>query len=81
MGILGAVLILTGLFFFLRGRSKKNEGEHELDSDEMDAFGKDVDRLMDAIASLDDQFKAGTLSESAYRTRRAQLKSRLKDLL
>jgi mono/diheme cytochrome c family protein len=81
LAILGAVLILAGLFFFLRGRSHQVDPEEDLEEDENDALGEDSDRLMDAIASLDDQFKAGALTEEAYQKRRAELKARLKDLL
>jgi mono/diheme cytochrome c family protein len=81
LAILGAVLILAGLFFFLRGRSDRGEQDEEEAGDENDSLGDDSDRLMDAIASLDDQFKAGTLNEAAYKKRRAELKARLKELL
>lgn len=81
LGIFGGVLILAGVFFFLRGRSRKVDVDEELDNDETDALGNDADRLMDAIASLDDQHKAGTLSEEAYQKRRADLKARLKEIL
>lgn len=79
--IFGAALILAGLFFFLRGRSNQDEMNEEIDPNETDALGNDPDRLMDAITALDDQYKAGTLSEEAYQRRRAELKTRLKELL
>lgn len=83
LGIFGAVLILAALFFFLRGRSHKADLEEEFDpsTDETDPLGDDPDSIMDAIASLDDQFKAGTIGEEAYKKRRTELKARLKDLL
>ena len=40
-----------------------------------------VDDIMDAIITLDDQYKNGDLPEGAYQTRRKELKDRLKDLL
>jgi hypothetical protein len=42
---------------------------------------EDADALMDAIIALDDQFRAGNISEEAYRQRRAELKARLKEKL
>ncbi len=81
LAILGTVLILAGLFIFLRGRNNNDDMEDENDFIETDSLGNDSDRLMDAIASLDDQYKAGTLAEEAYKKRRAELKSRLKDIL
>jgi hypothetical protein len=79
--IFGAVLILAGFFFFLRSRNSKVEMEAELDPDEPDALGNDPDQLMDAITALDDQYKAGVLSQEAYRNRRDELKARLKEIL
>jgi len=35
---------------------------------------------MDAIVALDDQYKAGNITESAYKDRRAELKAKLKAL-
>jgi hypothetical protein len=81
LAIFGAVLILSGLFFFLRGRSSNEDMDEDIDPNETDALGNDPDRLMDAIASLDDQYKAGALAEEAYQKRRAELKERLKDIL
>ena len=42
---------------------------------------EDPEILMDAILTLDDQYKAGQINEEAYQRRRAALKARLKDLL
>jgi len=83
LGILGAVLILAGLFFFLRGRNHRTFITDDLDQEPegIDSLGENPDNLMDAIASLDDLFKAGTIGEKAYHARRDQLKARLKDLL
>jgi mono/diheme cytochrome c family protein len=81
LAIFGAVLILAGLFFFLRSRNSSDDMDDELDPDEVDALGNDPDQLMDAIACLDDQYKAGTLAQEAYQKRRDELKSRLKDIL
>ena len=37
--------------------------------------------LLDAILTLDDQYKAGELPEEAYIKRRGELKARIKELL
>jgi mono/diheme cytochrome c family protein len=81
LAIFGAVLILAGVFFYLRGRSGNEFVEEEMDPNETDALGNDADRLMDAIVSLDEQHKAGRLSEEAYLKRRTELKARLKDII
>jgi len=80
LSLFGAVLILAGVFFFLRGRSRRTD--HELLEEEwVDELGLSADQLMDAINSLDDQYKAGSLPEQAWRSRRAALKERLKTLI
>jgi len=79
--IFGAVLILAGFFFFLRSRNNNIDLDDELDPDETDALGNDPDKLMDAIAALDDQNKAGAIAHEAYQKRRDELKARLKDIL
>ena len=83
LGILGAVLILAALFFFLRGHTHNAYITEDLEQEPegIDSLGENPDNLMDAIASLDDLFKAGTIGEQAYHARRDQLKARLKDLL
>jgi len=81
LAIFGAVLILAGFFFFLRSRNSKDDIYEEMDPDETDALGNDPDQLMDAIASLDDQYKAGALAQEAYQKRRDDLKARLKEIL
>ena len=76
LSIFGVALILAGVYFFLRERSQAGEEEVE-----EDALGEDTDSLIDAIVALDDQYKAGGISDEAYRKRRAELKARLKELL
>lgn len=80
LALFGAVLILAGVFFFLRGRSQRADQEAE-DEEWVDELGLSADQLMDAINSLDDQYKAGSLGEQAWRSRRAALKARLKVLI
>lgn len=83
VGALGVVLIGLGIFLFLRDRRlKKLEdelGDEEEESEE-DALGEDREGIMDAIITLDDQYKAGDISQEAYQKRRGELKDRLKNL-
>lgn len=79
IGALGVVLILAGVFLYWRDRQKQAEeddlpGDEEPDEDEE----LEQDEIIDAIIALDDQYKAGNLSEESYTKRRGQLKSRLK---
>ncbi len=75
LGAFGLVLILAGAFLFWRERrtAQADEEEQEEDAD------LNEDEILDAIIALDDQYKAGNLSEAAYKQRRAQLKARLQD--
>ncbi|MEZ0396529.1 MAG: carboxypeptidase-like regulatory domain-containing protein, partial [Anaerolineales bacterium] len=75
---LGMVFIAAGVFLFLRDRARQAAEEEETAED---ALGSDPQALMDAIIALDDQYRAGGLSEKAYRARRRALKERLKELL
>ena len=80
---LGVVLIGLGIFLFLRDRRLKrleDEFSDEDEEDEEDALGEDREGIMDAIITLDDQFKAGDISQEAYEKRRGELKDRLKNL-
>ena len=85
LGALGVTVLGAGVWLFRR--AKRNAGtEDEFDEDDfpdtlpngMDVPIHDTDSLMDAIIALDDRFKAGALSEEAYRGRRAVLKEQLK---
>jgi uncharacterized membrane protein len=81
---LGVVLIGLGIFLFLRDRRlKKLEDElgDEDEGDKDDSLGEDREGIMDAIITLDDQFKAGDISQEAYEKRRNELKDRLKNLI
>ncbi len=83
VGALGVVLIGLGIFLFLRDRRLKKL-EEELKAmrkkSEEDALGDDREGIMDAIITLDDQYKAGDISKEAYEKRRDELKDRLKNL-
>jgi len=72
---LGAVLILAGLWMYLRERNRVNEAADDDDDDEAD----DPADLIDAIAALDDLHRAGKLTTEVYQQRRADLKARLRE--
>jgi hypothetical protein len=83
VGAVGLILIGLGIFLFLRDRKlRKLEDDFEGEGDDTnpDALGEDRDSIMDAIITLDDQFKAGDISKEAYEKRRDELKNRLKNL-
>ena len=73
VGAFGVVLILAGVWLFLRDRKR----EVEVDEENEDEFD-DPDSLMDAIIALDDLHRAGKLSDEAYQKRREELKNALK---
>jgi cytochrome c553 len=86
IGALGIVLIAVGSYLFWRDRRRSEEDEdfaddqETLGEDKDDPPEVDQDEILDAIVALDDQFKAGNLSETAYRERRAELKAQLKKI-
>ncbi|HWQ03829.1 MAG TPA: c-type cytochrome [Longilinea sp.] len=74
IGIGAFVLVgATGAAFYINHRRKKSEPE-EIQEEET------PETLMDAIITLDDQRRAGELSEEAYISRRSELKQRLQRL-
>jgi hypothetical protein len=79
VGALGLVLILAGVWMFLRDRNRKNEGE--IETEEGDDEFESQEELLDAIIALDDLHRAGKIADASYRQRRAELKARLKDLV
>jgi mono/diheme cytochrome c family protein len=82
VGALGVVLILIGAWLFWRDRKRAAEADDEdLDDDENEPDDEDTDEILDAIVALDDQFKAGNISEEAYKERRGELKAKLKGRL
>jgi len=74
VGALGLVLILAGIWMFLRDRNRAGE-----ESDEDEVEFEDSESIVDAIIALDDLHRAGKLNDDAYRTRRDELKSKLKE--
>lgn len=78
----GVALIAAGVFVWLRNRNNQTEWDLE-DEGEGETYDSDEtpEDLMDAIITLDDQFRAGGIPEEAYQIRRAELKERLRDLM
>lgn len=77
-GAFGVVLILAGVWMFLRDRNKLDEDDFEND-DEEDEF-ETAEEVMDAIIALDDLHRAKKIPDEAYQMRREELKNRLKEL-
>jgi len=75
LAALALALIGVGAWFFLHERRKENELETELEGSPAIITDDDI---LDAIIVLDDQYRAGNISEAAYRQRREELKERLK---
>jgi hypothetical protein len=80
--VVGVLLIGLGIFLYLRDRARLgNEKEIDAEETNQDAIEEDSDSIMDALITLDDQFKAGEISKEAYEKRRSELKERLKRVL
>jgi hypothetical protein len=80
--VVGVLLIGLGIYLYLRDRARLlNEAEVDAEEIEQDALGEDRDSIMDAMITLDDQFKAGEIPREAYEKRRSELKERLKGVL
>lgn len=79
----GIALIVAGGWLYLRSRNgKTNHQEEELEEYIPSPAGsEDVDVLLDAVLALDDQYKAGEIPQDAYLKRRAELKSKIKEIL
>ncbi|HSQ40344.1 MAG TPA: c-type cytochrome [Anaerolineales bacterium] len=75
MGALGLVLILAGVWMYLRDRNRPDEEMDE--EEEADEFDNE-EEILDAIIALDDLHRAGKLPDEAYQSRRAELKAKLK---
>jgi hypothetical protein len=73
-GAFGLVLILAGVWMYLRDRNRLEE-EAEEEDDEFE----DQESILDAIIALDDLHRAGKLSDEAYHRRRDELKAKLKE--
>jgi mono/diheme cytochrome c family protein len=74
VGAFGIVLILAGVWMFMRDPRKREEDAE----DEGDEEFEDEESILDAIITLDDLHRAGKIPDEAYQQRRAELKSALK---
>lgn len=73
LGVLGSLLILAGLWWFHPSASASRRGTPRQSRE------NETDRILDAIAELDDAFAAGEMDEAAYRARRERLKRSLRE--
>jgi len=84
LGVFGIVLLVVGLWLFNKNRlktaSQPSQTVTGLDTTgaQMENISEDEETLMDAIITLDDQYRAGNLPEDAYLERRAVLKEKLR---
>ena len=78
-GAFGVVLILAGVWMFLRDRDKVDEDDFEESDEEENEFDT-AEEVMDAIIALDDLHRAKKIPDEAYQQRRAELKELLKEL-
>ena len=78
-GVFGVVLILAGVWMFLRDRNKVDEDDFE-DTEEDENEFESAEEVMDAIIALDDLHRAKKIPDEAYQQRRAELKELLKEL-
>ena len=78
-GAFGVVLILAGVWMFLRDRDKIDEDNFDDGEEEEDEF-ETAGEVMDAIIALDDLHRAKKIPDEAYQQRREELKARLKEL-
>lgn len=75
-GVFAIALIGSGLWLFRRRKLSLERSAAPAAG--TDAIQNDPDALIDAIAALDDLYKAGNLPQAAYQQRRAELKERLR---
>ncbi len=78
-GAFGVVLIMAGVWMYLRDRGKLEEDDFEDGEEDEDEF-ETAEEVMDAIIALDDLHRAKKIPDEAYQARRAELKERLKEL-
>jgi hypothetical protein len=81
LGVFALALITAGLWLYYQRNQRAAKAVAGVGTEAIEAEGEDADTLMDAIVALDDQHKAGQLSEPSYQKRRAELKARLAQVL
>ncbi len=75
------VLALTGSSLWLYFKQRKLKPAPQASDAPPEAAAPDADSLMDAIAALDDLYRAGKLPQEAYMQRRSELKAQLKQAM
>lgn len=70
---LGVVLILVSVILYIKNRKAEDELLMEIEDEEESEGELTQDAILDAIIALDDQYKAGNISEKAYHSRRQDL--------
>jgi mono/diheme cytochrome c family protein len=78
-GAFGVILILAGVWMYLRDRDTLEEDDFD-DIEEEEELFETAEEVMDAIIALDDLYRAKKIPDEAYQARRAELKERLKEL-
>jgi mono/diheme cytochrome c family protein len=81
LSVFGLALVLAGGWMYWRTRSATLEDEQEPRPMAASEPEESAETIMDAIIALDELYQAGKLPEDAYQQRRAELRSRLKELL
>jgi len=79
VGALGIVMILLGVWMYLRNRSEQPRGA--VPAGPQAAKIEKPEDVMDAILALDDLYREGQLPNEAYLQRRGELKTRLSELM
>ena len=74
-------MIATGIFILNRNRQDEDGFVEDDEYADESGASESPEDIMDAIIALDDLYKAGDLPEAAYRSRRAELKERLEELV
>jgi len=75
----GIALVAAGVYLWRRNQVTSDEWLN--DEIEFEPIKETPENIMDAIITLDDQYKNGELPEGAYRQRRAELKKQLRELV
>lgn len=70
------ILVITGILYYYFWRKDKSAMQISGSDD-----SRDKEAVMDAILSLDEQYKSGKLNEQAYQQRRSELKEQLRKLM
>ncbi len=73
-GVLGGALLLTGVWLFIRQRSRSFE------DDEFEGTSVEREEILDFIIALEDLYQEGDITEKAYLKKRQELKDQLDSL-